>query len=368
MTRVVVVDAGRSAVVPDRPGQPEVPVAVAEDVVGELLHRSSLGASEITHVFLADPRYVSTGCRADTTGRIVDAAPPGLTTTVSVSSLGITQAVRAIERDPDRVVVVAGTDVGACSSDDIESAAVRDRRRDAARAVVRRWHIDPAEVAEWAQASYARSAECAAAGDFADEIVSALDGCHHADSFRALEFGDGWAAAAHPARGTSAAILTSEAKALRMGLRFRAYLQLTETAHADTAYGIAPLSARTVRELFAPCRLNVARLDQVEIPEQYAVTPVAWLKETGMSKYLVNPRGADLGFGHLPRSGHLRCLVTMLNSLEATGGRAGAVVASGATRTTAFVLSFRSPRARTFPLKAGTTRMTSRMTSKETSA
>lgn len=371
MTRVVVVDAGRSAVVPDDAGQPETPVALAEHVIEELVHRSSLRHSELTHLFLADPRCVSTGCPADRAGWTFDAAPLGLTTTVSmVSSRSIAQAVHAIERDPDLVAAVAGTDFGAAASSSAESLAERDRRRQAARAVVARWRIDPGEVVEWAQASYRRAAESAAAGDFADEIVSALDGRHRVDSLHAPQLGEGrigevpsgelWTAAAHPARGASAAILTSEAKALRMGLRFRAYLQLTETAHPDTAYGMAPLGAGTVRELFAPCRLNIARLDQVEVPERYAVTPVAWLKETGMNKYLVNPRGGDLGFGHLPRSGHLRALVTMLHSLEATGGRAGAVVASGATRSTAFVLSFRSPHARTFPLKASPVRMTTK--------
>lgn len=368
MTRVVLVDAGRSAVRPaaGADGVSVAPVALAGEVINGLLRRTALERSELSHLYLADPRCVSTGSELASSGWAFDQPPLGLPTTVGMTSaVCLVRAIRAIERDPELVAVVAGTDPGTESTYPRRSAGL-ERAEQTALQVAERWGIPEEAIAAWAHASRQRAAECSAAGDFAAEIVTtsagyATDGiAEHRLAASASQGHERTGGAvgtllnapvltATPASGASAVILTSEAKALRLGLRFRAHLQSTGVTHESTGFGIAPPTAHAVRQLLGPCRLQVARLDQVEVGERYAVTPVAWLEETGISPYFVNPRGADIGLGHLPRSGHLRALVTMLHSLEATGGRAGAVVASGDTRSTAFVLSFRSARTRTFP-------------------
>ncbi|MFE5474071.1 hypothetical protein ACFQ9R_00065 [Nocardia sp. NPDC056541] len=358
MTNVVLIDAGRSGVVPDDPDLPETPTTLAEDVIAALLRRSCLDRSELTELFLADPRCLSTGCSVGQAGWVVDPPPLGLTTTAGASSsLSMAQAIRTIEKYPDAVVVVAAADFGMSTSWLGGGAAELYRQQHMARVAAAWWGIAPDEMAGWARSSYSRSAECAAAGDFVAEIVCTTPGyladCFHkpeaGDSFRGGTgdsttsgqglIDDGSAVTARPARGASAMLLTSEPNAIRLGLRVRARLHATGAIRSTTEFGIAPLGSHAVDQLLAPGGFYVGGLDQLEVPEQYAVTPVAWIKETGMCEYLVNPRGGDLAFGYLPRSGHLRSLVTMLNSLEDTGGRAGALVASDARRTTAFVLT-----------------------------
>ncbi|MEU6558257.1 hypothetical protein [Nocardia nova] len=347
MTSVVLIDAGRSAVIPDDPDLPETPTRLTEDVIAALLRRTSLDSSEVGELYLADPRCLPAGCATGAAGWSVDPPPLGLTTTVNAtSSLSVAQAVRAIERNPEVVAVVAGCDFGTGWTG---AATASSRQQQTAQLVAAWWDIAPEEMAGWARGSYSRSAECSAAGDFADEIV-ATTGDYVADRFRKPDVGDAFsggvpeygfdgACRAHPARGASAILLASEPKATALGLEFRARLHATGVIHAGAEFGIAPLGSESFGELLAPCGLTVGCLDQLEVPEQFAVTPVAWMKETGISEYLVNPRGGDLAFGHLPRSGHLRSLVTMLNSLEATGGLAGALVSSDVHRSTAFVLT-----------------------------
>ncbi|MGW4125432.1 hypothetical protein [Nocardia sp. NPDC004711] len=357
MTSVVLIDAGRSAIIPDDPDLPETPTGLAEDVIRALLRRTCLDQSELTELFLADPRCLSTGRSAGRPGWVFDRPPLDLTTTVGTNSaLSLAQAVRTIEQNPEMIAVVAATDFGLGSGHRHTGAEIYLRQH-TARVVAAWWDVASDEMAGWARSSYTRSAECSAAGDFAAEIVSSTPG-YLADCFHKPVAGDaftGWAGAgtvpehdfiddglvvtAHPARGASAIILAGEQNAIRLGLRYRARLQATRAIRASSEFGIAPLSPHAVDELLAPCGLDFGGLDQLEVPEQYAVTPVAWMKETGISEFLVNPRGGDLAFGHLPRSGRLRSLVTMLNSLEDTGGRAGALVASDAHRTTAFVLT-----------------------------
>ncbi|MFF0496512.1 hypothetical protein ACFYU5_08925 [Nocardia aobensis] len=354
MTSVVLIDAGRSAVIPDDPDLPETPTGLTEDVITALLCRTGLDRSEISELFLADPRCLSTRCSSGPAGWSFDPPPLGLTTTVSASSArSVAQAVRTIEKNPGMVAVVAATDFGTRATRNHVDTAALHRQQQMAHLVAAWWDVAPDEMADWARSSYSRSAECAAARDFADEIVSPTVG-YVADLFRKPDADDSFrggggagpqggslegAVRAHLSRGASAIVLAGEAKANELGLGFRARLHVTDVIRSCTEFGIAPLDSGTLNELLAPCAITLGCLDQLEVPERFAVTPVAWIKETGISEYLVNPRGGDLAFGHLPRSGSLRSLVTMVNSLEATGGLAGALLSSDVHHTTALVLT-----------------------------
>lgn len=358
MTSVVLIDAGRSAVIPDDPDLPETPTGLTEDVIEALLRRTCLDRSELTELFLADPRCLSTGCSTGPAGWEFDPPPLGLRITAGASaSSSVAQAVRAIEQNPDVVAVVAAADFGPSTTRDEDTRAYLHLKQHMAHVVAAGWDVAPEEMACWARSSYTRSAECSAAGDFAAEIVSTMPG-YLADCFVKPQASDTFSGGtgdspvsgrsfadevptsmAHPARGASAILLASESNAIDLGLRFRARLHATPAIRSCGEFGIAPFSAHAIDELLAPGGFYLGGLDQLEVPEQYAVTPVAWMKETGMSEFLVNPRGGELAFGHLPRSGQLRSLVTMVNSLEDTGGRAGALVASDTHRTTVFVLT-----------------------------
>lgn len=340
-TSVVLIDAARSAVIPDGADLPETPAGVAGDVIEALLDRASLDSSELTRLFVADPRYLSTGCSVSQAGWTLATPPLGLTTTVSARSAhSVARAVQTIEADPEAVVVVAASDFGAGAVGGADGAAHARRRQNAVRDVSTRWGVDTGDLTDWAHASYARSAECSAAGDFSAEIVSTK---HTALTDR-LQHRSPSDATSHPARGASAMILTGEDNAQRLGLRFRARLHAQCAVQDSADMGVAPLGTEVVDALLGSAGFGIGHLDQLEVPEQHAVTPIAWIKQTGISEYLVNPRGGDLGFGHLSRSGDLRSLITMLNSLEATGGDVGAVVASEGRKAVAFVLDVAASR------------------------
>ncbi len=332
-TEVVLVDACRSAVIPDRPGVPETPSQILEGVIGALLDRSGVDVSTVGELFLADPRYLPTdsphaGSLADSGWRF-EKPPFGLHTQVSATSaVSLEQALKAVEAQPDLVAVVAASDFG---SGALGHGDFDDHPPARAAAAPNRWHVDVDDVLSWTHTSYARSLECSRAGDFTREIVATAPG-YLSDVFRC-----GRSPEPTPARGSSAVIVTSRARALELGLPWRASLRTVCSARGGDA--VAPLDTKTFDALLAPCGVDAAHLDQLELPEDDPATPLAWIKSTGISEYLVNPRGGELGFGRLVRSGPLRSLVSMVGALEATGGRAGALLATDVGRTVAVVVT-----------------------------
>ncbi|NMO03535.1 hypothetical protein HH308_20165 [Gordonia sp. TBRC 11910] len=328
---VVLVDAGRSAVVPDGAESTQAPSQILEGVIGALLDRSGIRLDDVDELFLADPRFLPTESAVAEEGWQFARPPFGLRTRVdATSAASLERAINAVRGDPDLVVVVAACDVGAAETGCADERWLGRAVRAAAAA---RWDVCADDMRGWIQSSYARSSECSRAGDFVREIVSTSPG-YLADRFRSKG-----TVVALPACGASAVVLTSPRRAGELGVRYRAGLHTACCAPTTTGPGIEPLDPQAFDDLLAPCGVDAAHLDQLEVPEYDAVTPLAWIKATGISRYLVNPRGGDLGFGRLLRSGPLRSLVSMVNSLEATGGRAGALLATDACRTVAVVLT-----------------------------
>ena len=329
--KAVLVNAGRSVVTPDGPGFPETASQVLGGLVGAVLERSGIDPSDVDALFLSEPRHLA----ADSViGRQVTNPPFDVRTRVHASSaVSLERAVEAIEHDPTLVVVVAASDFGAGES----GAHAGDRDNGSQPAIRRsgtgRWGVCAEDVLDWARSSYARSSECSRAGDFAREIVVPIPG-YIADSFPPMS-----TAVPRPARGASAVVLTSAERAAELGVRYRAGLGTASYVAPSTEGGVEPLDTQAFKDLLAPCGVDAAQLDQLEVPEYDPAVPLGWIKTTGISPYLVNPRGGDLGFGWLCRSGTLRSLVTMLHSLEATGGHVGALLAPDMRRTIAVVLT-----------------------------
>ncbi|GEE01692.1 hypothetical protein nbrc107696_21380 [Gordonia spumicola] len=326
---VVLVDAGRSAVVPDGPGVPETPSQILDGVVRALLDRSGIDVDAVGELFLADPRYLPSDASTPD-GWTFEEPPLNVRTTVSATgATALERAVAAVGERPDLIAVVAASDFG---SGAFAADADDNWFRRTAVTVANRWEVGADEVLQWIRSSFARSIECSLAGDFAREIVTTAPG-YLADTFGARR-----SQCPGPARGSSAVIVTSRARALDLGLRWRAGLDVVSRSGV-----VEPLDASSFDAMLAPCGVDAAHLDQLELPEDDPITPVAWIKSTGISRYLVNPRGGELGFGRLARSGPLRSLVSMVGSLEATGGRSGALIASDPGRTVAVVVTVGSP-------------------------
>ncbi|MGB9250431.1 MAG: steroid 3-ketoacyl-CoA thiolase, partial [Mycobacterium sp.] len=64
-------------------------------------------------------------------------------------------------------------------------------------------------------------------------------------------------------------------------------------------------------------------IDAYEVNEAFACVPLAWAHELGADPAKLNPRGGAIALGHALGSSGTRLLATLVNHLEATGGRYG---------------------------------------------
>jgi acetyl-CoA acyltransferase len=122
--------------------------------------------------------------------------------------------------------------------------------------------------------------------------------------------------------GASAALIMSAEAAERLGLTPRARFRAFSVVGSDPLYmltGVIPATQRVME------RAGVVHgdIDVYEVNEAFASVPLAWLKETGADAAKLNPRGGAIALGHALGSSGTRLLTTLVNQLEATGGRLG---------------------------------------------
>ena len=122
--------------------------------------------------------------------------------------------------------------------------------------------------------------------------------------------------------GASATLIMSEDAANRLGLRPRARF------HAFSVTGDDPILMLTgvipaTRKVLERSGLSIDDIDAYEVNEAFAPVPLAWLNALDADPERLNPRGGAIALGHPLGASGGRLLVTMLNHLEATGGRYG---------------------------------------------
>ena len=122
--------------------------------------------------------------------------------------------------------------------------------------------------------------------------------------------------------GASAMLIMEESVAAALGLRARARFHTFALAGDDPLLMLtAPIPA-TARVL-DKAGLSVDDIDAFEVNEAFAPVPLAWLRETGADPARLNPRGGAIALGHPLGASGTRLMTTLLNHLEATGGRYG---------------------------------------------
>ena len=122
--------------------------------------------------------------------------------------------------------------------------------------------------------------------------------------------------------GASAMLIMEESVAAALGLRARARFHTFALAGDDPLLMLtAPIPA-TARVL-EKAGLSVDDIDAFEVNEAFAPVPLAWLRETGADPARLNPRGGAIALGHPLGASGTRLMTTLLNYLEATGGRYG---------------------------------------------
>ncbi len=217
--------------------------------------------------------------------------------------------------------------------------------------VAARWKLRRDQLDEFSAMSHQRAATTAASGGFAGEIVPVTlpDGSLHTVDetvrpattaqglaslpavFRTEEFSTrypeiDWSItpgnSSPLADGASAALIMSDARAAELGLMPRARLHSFAVVGSDPEIMLTgPIPA--TQKVLAKGGLSFADLDAYEVNEAFAPVPMAWAAEFDADPVKLNPRGGAIALGHPLGGSGVRLLATLLNHLEATGGRYG---------------------------------------------
>jgi acetyl-CoA acyltransferase len=209
-----------------------------------------------------------------------------------------------------------------------------------------RWKLEREELDAFAERSHQRAWATTEAGGFANEIVAV--GGHTVDeTVRATTTAEGLAGL-RPAftgvpgaerfpeidwritpgnsspltDGASAALIMSAATAERLGLRPRARYHSFAVCGSDPLLmldGVIPATHKILER----SGLSIDAIDAYEVNEAFAPVPLLWQREFDADPERLNPRGGAIALGHPLGASGIRLLATLVNHLEATGGRYG---------------------------------------------
>jgi acetyl-CoA acyltransferase len=122
--------------------------------------------------------------------------------------------------------------------------------------------------------------------------------------------------------GASAALIMSaeRAKALKLTPRAR-FLSFAVTG-SDPIFMLTGVIPAT-RKVLAAANLTIDDMDAYEVNEAFASVPLAWQHDLDADPDKLNPWGGAIALGHALGSSGTRLLATLVNYLEASGGRYG---------------------------------------------
>jgi len=122
--------------------------------------------------------------------------------------------------------------------------------------------------------------------------------------------------------GAAAALIADRDTAERLGLPVRARLRHFAVGAEDP---VLVLSApnRVTRMLLERTGMKIGDFDAIECNEAFASIALRWAREFQPDPDIYNPRGGAIAIGHPLGASGIRMTATLLNHLEATGGRLG---------------------------------------------
>jgi acetyl-CoA acyltransferase len=122
--------------------------------------------------------------------------------------------------------------------------------------------------------------------------------------------------------GAAAMLVAERSVAEKLGLPIRARFAGFAVAAEDAAIVLsAPVPA--TRKLLERTGMKVDDFDAVECNEAFASIALMWSRAFSPDPDLFNPRGGAIAIGHPLGASGVRIMTTLLNQLEATGGRYG---------------------------------------------
>ncbi|MBV8160569.1 MAG: thiolase family protein, partial [Acidimicrobiia bacterium] len=220
-----------------------------------------------------------------------------------------------------------------------------------AQALADRWKISREDMDEYAVESHRRAQEATTSGHFAKELVpvplkdaegkvtgGVLDhdeGIRPDASFEALAKlppAQSWEPetaqditagnSSQMTDGAAAMLITSAATAQDLHLTPRARFKAFAVGAEDPILVLSAPNPVT-RKLLARSGMSIEDFDAVECNEAFAAIPLMWAREFVPDKDKLNPRGGAIAIGHPLGATGVRMTATLLNHLEATGGRYG---------------------------------------------
>jgi acetyl-CoA acetyltransferase family protein len=122
--------------------------------------------------------------------------------------------------------------------------------------------------------------------------------------------------------GAAAMLVADRATADALGLPYRAVFRHFTVAAEDPWLVLsAPVPA--TKRLLERSGLTIDDLDAIECNEAFAAIALMWAREFDPDPARYNPRGGAIAIGHPLGASGVRIMTTLLNDLEATGGRFG---------------------------------------------
>ena len=122
--------------------------------------------------------------------------------------------------------------------------------------------------------------------------------------------------------GAAAMLIADRAVAEELGLPIRARFSHFAVAAEDAAIVLsAPVPV--TQKLLDRSGMKVGEFDAVECNEAFAAIALMWRKAFDYDPERFNPRGGAIAIGHPLGASGVRLMGTLLNHLEATGGRFG---------------------------------------------
>ncbi|MBB2976177.1 acetyl-CoA acyltransferase [Microbacterium endophyticum] len=378
MIEAVIIDVVRTASGRGKPGgalSEEHPVDLLASVLNSLITRNGLDPALVDDVIGGCVNQASEQSTNITRAAVLAAGFPEHVPATTIdrqcgsSQQAATFAAQAIVAGFQDVVIACGVEsmsrvpMGTPSlGRDIQGEKLRVRYPDglvnqgvAAELIAARWGLSRAELDEYSVRSHERASEAAAEHGFDNEIVplrlrSSSGGtilhsrdetvrpattveslgelpASFADTSVGARFPEiGWKITAGNSSpltdGASAALIMSRERATQLGLRPRArFVSFAVVGDDPILMLTGPIPA--TQKVLDRARLSADDIDIFEVNEAFAPVPLAWANEIGVLDTKLNPRGGAIALGHALGSSGTRLLATLVNGLEATGGRYG---------------------------------------------
>jgi len=209
------------------------------------------------------------------------------------------------------------------------------------------WDITRTDMDECALESHRRAADATDAGHFATEVLpvplrdadgnptgqsmTADEGIRRGGTLEVLanlrpvmaEYPDITAGnASQTSDGAAAMLIASREVAEQLGLPIRArFIHCSVAAESATWVLSAPNPA--TRKALARTGMSIPDIDAFEVNEAFAAVSLMWAREFKPDPERLNPWGGAIALGHPLGASGVRLNTTLLNHLEASGGRYG---------------------------------------------